>query len=192
MVPKKYKEEKDTSAIKIKKTYFNRKKIKEIITIFLVIKKLKKIEKIVANNTTNTNIKPTITAYKYCLMKFLENSIWYESENPEKIEFTPLPIKIIDKKRVVESNPVLFLLLISIKISWKKFEDSFGINDSIKSKKIWSKFSIGKKGIKFNTNNKKGKKAMKKLKEILPALAVIDPFKSPVRYNLNNSYKEKP
>jgi len=33
---------------------------------------------------------------------------------------------------------------------------------------------------------------MKKLKEILPALAVIDPFKSPVRYNLNNSYKEKP
>jgi hypothetical protein len=73
--PKKYKEEKDTSAIKIKKTYFNRKKIKEIITIFLVIKKSKKIEKIVANNTTNTNIKPTITAYKYCFMKFLENSI---------------------------------------------------------------------------------------------------------------------
>ena len=75
MVPKKYKEEKDTSAIKIKKTYFNRKKIKEIITIFLVIKKSKKIEKIVANNTTNTNIKPTITAYKYCFMKSRNKTI---------------------------------------------------------------------------------------------------------------------
>ena len=34
--------------------------------------------------------------------------------------------------------------------------------------------------------------SIKKLKEILPALVEIAPFKIPVKYSLNNSYKENP
>ena len=41
-----------------------------------IIKKSKTIEKTVANKTTITKINPTIIAYKYCFIKFLENSIW--------------------------------------------------------------------------------------------------------------------
>ena len=127
----------------------------------------------VANRTTTTRISPTKIAYKYCLRKPRENSIWYESEKHSKIEFIPFPTNTIEKKSVPDNNPLRLLLFISKKISWKKPEESLGMKDSIKFKKVLSKFSIGKYGIKFSTNNKKGKKAIKKLKEILPALVDI-------------------
>tara|TARA_B100001057_G_scaffold102471_1_gene99712 strand:- start:554 stop:790 length:237 start_codon:yes stop_codon:yes gene_type:complete len=48
------------------------------------------------------------------------------------------------------------------------------------------------KGIKFKINKRKGKIAMKKLKEILPARAVNAPFIIPRKYISIRSYKEKP
>ena len=63
----------------------------------------------------------------------------------------------------------------------KKTADSLGISDCIKSKKILSKFSIGKKGIKFKTNSKNGKSAIKKLNEILLALLDIAPWIIPIK-----------
>ncbi len=108
------------------------------------------------------------------------------------MEFMPLPIKIIEKSRVPDNKPLLLLLFISRKISCKKTDDSFGNNDSSKFKKSMSKFSMGKNGIRFKTNSKNGKKAIKKLKEILPALVEIAPFKIPVTYNLSKSYNENP
>jgi len=54
------------------------------------------------------------------------------------------------------------------------------MSDCRKSKKNLSKFSIGKKGMRFKTNNKKGKSAMKKLNEILLALLEIVPCIIPI------------
>tara|TARA_B100000780_G_scaffold10397_1_gene7224 strand:+ start:1660 stop:1938 length:279 start_codon:yes stop_codon:yes gene_type:complete len=51
---------------------------------------------------------------------------------------------------------------------------------------------IGINGIKFRIKRRKGKIAMKKLKEILPALAVKAPFKIPEKYISIKSKKEKP
>ena len=51
---------------------------------------------------------------------------------------------------------------------------------------------MGIKGIKFNTNSRKGKRAIKKLKEIEPALAVNAPLIIPTTYNSSKSYMEKP
>ena len=48
------------------------------------------------------------------------------------------------------------------------------------------------KGIKLKINKRKGKIAMKKLKEILPARAVNAPLIIPRKYISIRSYKEKP
>ena len=52
--------------------------------------------------------------------------------------------------------------------------------------------TVGIKGIKFNTKSKKGKSAIKKLKEIDPALAVKAPLIIPTTYISSKSYIEKP
>tara|TARA_B100000768_G_C11095081_1_gene296609 strand:+ start:45 stop:323 length:279 start_codon:yes stop_codon:yes gene_type:complete len=67
----------------------------------------------------------------------------------------------------------------------------FGTKISIKFNTIESKLLIGINGIKFRINNKNGKIAIKKLKEILPALAVRAPFKIPEKYISIRSKKEK-
>ena len=75
----------------------------------------------------------------------------------------------------------------------KKVEDKIV---SIKLNKIASKLSIlknfGIKGIRFNTNKIKGKSAMKKLKEIDPALEVNVPLVKPIKYNSKRSKNENP
>tara|TARA_B100000212_G_scaffold179944_1_gene135424 strand:- start:400 stop:621 length:222 start_codon:yes stop_codon:yes gene_type:complete len=66
----------------------------------------------------------------------------------------------------------------------------------MKLNKMASKFSIlinfGTNGIKFNTNKMKGKSAMKKLKEIEPALDVNIPLVKPKKYNSIRSNRENP
>jgi hypothetical protein len=47
---------------------------------------------------------------------------------------------------------------------------------------MWIKGIISTKGIKLIMNNKKGNKAIKKLKEILPALEDKVPFTIPITY----------
>jgi len=62
----------------------------------------------------------------------------------------------------------------------------------MKFNKIESKFSIGIKGIRFKINRRKGKIAIKKLNDMLPALAVRAPFKIPKKYISIKSKKENP
>ena len=52
--------------------------------------------------------------------------------------------------------------------------------------------TVGIKGIKFNTKSKKGNRAIKKLNEIEPALAVSAPLIIPTTYISSKSYMEKP
>ena len=68
----------------------------------------------------------------------------------------------------------------------KPCEDS-GIADSTKREKVSVKFSIGIYGIRFSTNRSAGKMAMKKLKDILPALEVKSPLIKPNTYILMRS-----
>ena len=51
---------------------------------------------------------------------------------------------------------------------------------------------FGIKGIKFNTKKMKGKRAIKKLKEIDPALDVNVPLVKPRKYNSKRSNSENP
>ena len=66
----------------------------------------------------------------------------------------------------------------------------------MKLNKMASKFSMlknfGMNGIKFNTNKMKGKSAIKKLKEIDPALDVSIPLVKPRKYNSTRSNSENP
>jgi hypothetical protein len=70
------------------------------------------------------------------------------------------------------------------------FEES-GINDSIKRENVWSKLATGINGIKFNMKSRKGKKAIKKLKATLPALAAKAPLTNPEAYVFISEYKLK-
>ena len=103
-----------------------------------------------------------------------------------------MAVKIIDNRNTDDNKPPLGLLCMSKKISAKNSSLSLGTKISIKFNKIESKLSIGIKGIKFKTNNKNGKIAMKKLKEILPARAVSAPLIIPRKYISKRSNREKP
>ena len=121
---------------------------------------------------------------------------WYETSKLVKIEFTPFAVKITDSKKTEDNNPALGFDLISSNIFSKKVWVSWGKIVSIKLNKIASKLSIlknfGIKGIRFNTNKIKGKSAMKKLKEIDPALEVNVPLVKPIKYNSKRSKNENP
>ncbi len=143
----------------------------------------------------NKNANRTLTAieYKYCLKKFLDNSMWYESSNPEKMAETPFAVKIIDKTKTEDKRPPLGLFWMSSKIELKKLWVSLGIKNSIYVNKVLSKSWIERKGIKsikgikFKINKMKGKIAIKKLKEILPALDDNAPLIIPMIYILKIS-----
>jgi len=105
---------------------------------------------------------------------------------------TPFAVRIIDNKKTEDNNPPRGLFCMSKKISEKKVSLLLGTNISMKFNKIESKLSIGIKGIKFKMKSKKGKIAIKKLKEILPARAVKAPFINPKKYISKRSYKENP
>ena len=109
---------------------------------------------------------------------------------------TPFADKTIDKIKTEDSKPPLGLLCMSKKISLKKECVSEGKRVSMNSNKTKSKFSmekkVGIKGIRFNTKSKKGNKAIKKLNEIEPALAVNAPRIIPRMYNSSRSYIENP
>jgi len=77
-------------------------------------------------------------------------------------------------------------------ISEKKPWVSLGSNNSIKLSKTLSKFSIGTKGIRFKIKSKNGKRAIKKLNEILPARDVKVPRTTPITYISSKPYNEKP
>ena len=98
----------------------------------------------------------------------------------------------MDSKNTEDNKPPLGLFCMSKNISEKKSSLLLGTKISIKFNKIESKLSMGMKGIKFKINKRKGKIAMKKLKEILPARAVNAPLIIPRKYISIRSYKEKP
>ena len=146
-----------------------------------------------AKRNKNANKILTAIEYKYCLKKFLDNSIWYESSKPEKIAETPFAVNIIDNIKIEDKSPPLGLFWISSKIELKNTWVSLGIKNSIYVNNVWSKFWIEKKGIrsikgiKFKIKRIKGKRAMKKLNEMLPDLDDKVPFTIPIIYILNIS-----
>ena len=109
---------------------------------------------------------------------------------------TPFAVKITESKKTEDNNPALGFDFMSSNIFSKKVWVSWGKILSMKLKRIASKFSIlknfGMKGIRFKTKRMNGKSAMKKLKEIDPALDVSVPLVKPRKYNSKRSKNENP
>lgn len=57
---------------------------------------------------------------------------------------------------------------------------STGSSSSMNSKRMISKSSMGINGIRFNTKRRNGKRAIKKLKDMLPAREVSVPLMIPM------------
>ena len=97
-----------------------------------------------------------------------------------KIAFTPLVIKNTESINATDNNPPLGVLAISSKIVPKKSEVSGGNRESIKTRNsIWKSSMKVMYGIKFSTNSRNGKIAIKKLNAMLLARVEKVPFTIP-------------